>query len=215
MARLRCEYCGGRISETESYCSHCGAEISRSIDSSGEQSGLSSREKLDTCSDCGERVSARAPFCPHCGAPHNKASTYQRSVKPDWGFEWRSQAEIMGYPLVHVAVGRKDGKLRVAKGIIAIGQFAFGLITFAQFGVGLLFGFGQFIFGFTAIAQFAIAIYFGLGQFATGYIAIGQLAFGYYALGQVALGKFIWKPEYCDPEAKRFFMDLARSIGIK
>ena len=215
MARIRCAYCGGMIDDTQSYCSHCGAELSRSIDESAVEDGISRKGKLGNCADCGKELSSRAPFCPNCGAPQSESKAYKRLTKPDWGFEWRSQAEIVGFPLIHVAIGRKDGKLRVAKGIIAIGQFAFGLITVAQFGVGLLFGFGQFIFGFTAIAQFAIAIYFGLGQFATGYIAIGQFALGFYALGQIAIGKYIWKPGYFDPEAKKFFIELAKSFGIK
>lgn len=138
-----------------------------------------------------------------------------RIGRADWGFEWRTEMEIFGWPLVHVAVGRKDGKLRVAKGVIAIGQFALGAITIAQFGAGAIFGFGQFIFSPVAIAQFAIAIIFGLGQFATGYIVIGQIVFGYYALAQLAIAKYSWMPKRFDPEAKLFFTELWRTIFQK
>jgi hypothetical protein len=160
-------------------------------------------------------VSPRAETCPHCGAPlaEPKAPVRpvpQRGRRGDWGFEWRTQVEIMGWPLIHVAFGRKDGKLRVAKGVIAVGQFAIGIVTFAQFGVGVLFGFGQFILGATAIGQVAITLFFGLGQLATGIIAIGQLALGYYALGQVAVGMYTWMQGHSDPEARRFFQELAR-----
>ena len=169
---------------------------------------------LASCPDCGGQISSRAPFCPHCGAPR-AALVSPRFTKPDWGFEWRSATEILGFPLIHIAVGRKNGKLLVAKGVIAVGQFAVGLITFAQFGVGLLFGFGQFMLGLTAISQFAITLIFGLGQIATGYVAIGQFALGYYALAQVALGWYAWTPEHCDPEAQSFFLELARWLGLK
>ena len=121
----------------------------------------------------------------------------------------------MGYPIVHIAFGRTaDNKLRVAKGVIAIGQFAIGLITIAQFGVGFLFGFGQFIVGFTAIAQFAIAAYFGLGQFATGYTAIGQIAFGHFVLAQIGMGTHVWSTKIHDPAALKYFHDLLSQIGI-
>ena len=169
---------------------------------------------LEICPDCGKEVSSRAPFCPHCGAPRQQAPAFSRMMKPDWGFEWRSQIEIAGWPLIHIAFGRKDGKLRVAKGIIAIGQFAFGVFTLAQFGIGLVFGFGQFILSPIAIAQIAVALIFGLGQFATGYVAIGQFALGYYAIGQLAIAKYIWTADHCDPQARAFFLELARWIGV-
>ena len=169
---------------------------------------------LELCPDCGGEISPRAPVCPHCGAPRSQSQVFRQMVKPDWGFEWRSEIEVAGWPLIHVAIGRKNGKLMVAKGVIAIGQFAVGAFTIAQFGVGLIFGFGQFLLSPVAIAQFAVAIIFGLGQFATGYIAIGQFALGYYAIGQLALAKYIWTPEHCDPEARAFFLELARWMGL-
>jgi len=217
MAPSHCYSCGEKIDETDAFCSRCGAENYAAAGIAAGQPGYEadSTARMETCSDCGKEVSSRAPFCPNCGAPHGDAPTIRAVIKPDWGIEWRSKLEIMGFPLIHVAIGRKNGKLLVAKGIIAIGQFAIGLITLAQFGVGFLFGFGQFIFGFTAIAQFAIGVYFGLGQIATGYIAIGQFAFGFYALGQIAIGKYIWMPDKCDPEAREFFLNLVRLIGFR
>ena len=101
------------------------------------------------------------------------------------GFEWRTDLEFYGYPAVCIAFGRgENGRMRVAKGWLAIGQFAIGLVTFAQVGIGLL---------------------FGIGQIATGYVAIGQMAMGYYALGQVALGIHTWMPGHADPIAVEFF----------
>ena len=87
---------------------------------------------MEVCPDCGKEVSRRAASCPHCGAPRMKTEAYRRMVKPDWGFEWRLGPEILGIPLAHVAIGRKDGKLRVAKGIIAVGQFAIGYYGLGQ-----------------------------------------------------------------------------------
>ena len=129
------------------------------------------------------------------------------------GFEWRTAAELYGYPLVCVAAGRNGkGGMRVAKGWIAIGQFAIGLIAFAQVGVGVLFGFGQVMIGITAISQVAITLLFGVGQIATGYVAIGQLAVGYYAMCQVGLARFIWTPEGRDPQAYEFFLGFWQQV---
>jgi len=159
---------------------------------------------LTTCRECGREVSYQAWSCPHCGAP--------RPGIPDWqgtGFEWRSSRTVLGYPLIHVAVGRDArGKLRVACGVIAIGQFAIGLITVAQFGVGLLFGLGQFILGFTAVAQVAVAGIFAVGQLAVGYAAIGQIVLAYYGLAQGGWAAHLLSPESRDAAAVEFFQAL-------
>jgi hypothetical protein len=159
---------------------------------------------ITVCRVCQEEVSTEAKDCPHCGAPFPSKKEWKGS-----GFEWKSGKTFYGYPLVHIAFGRDTrNKLRVAKGVIAIGQFAIGLITLAQFGIGILFGFGQFIFGATAIAQFAISILFGAGQFSTGYIAIGQFAFGFYVLCQMGFAKYIWTPERKDMEVIEILRQL-------
>ena len=164
---------------------------------------------LVPCRSCGSEVSPEALACPRCGAPF--------PARPSWqgrGFEWRSATTIMGYPLVHLAIGRTNqGKMLVAKGIIAIGQFAVGVVTIAQFGVGLLFGFGQFILGFTALAQFAGGLLAGVGQFATGYVAVGQIVFGYYGLGQAGLCQYLWSVYHKDPQAVQFFLSLKDTLN--
>jgi len=111
-----------------------------------------------------------------------------------WGYEWKTKASIFGFPLIHIAIGRdrKTGRFFVAKGVVAIGQFAVGIISFAQFSLGALIGFGQFSVGIIAIAQFALGILFGVGQFATGVTAIGQFAFGKYVLAQIGYGEYVW-----------------------
>ena len=131
---------------------------------------------LTQCRVCKKDISLEAYMCPHCGAPFPA-----RKLGPASGYEWKSKAKIFGIPLVHVAFGRdQNGKMRVAKGFIAIGQFGIGAITIAQFGVGAIFGFGQF-----TVAPLAI------GQFAAGIAAMGQFAFGLGAIGQFAIGHWI------------------------
>ena len=155
---------------------------------------------LIKCSECSSPISREALACPQCGHPIRR-----------WrGYEWKSRMQFFGLPLVHVAFGRdkETGKLLVAKGIIAIGQFAIGFITIAQFGIGFLFGFGQFVGGALAIGQFALGISFGIGQFATGTAAIGQFALGKYVLAWLGYGKYVWSSHAKDPEAVQYFTNL-------
>lgn len=169
-------------------------------------------EANNFCPVCGARTADQSSKCPVCGhALSHQAPAGSRRWR---GFEWQSRTEFFGWPLIHVAFGKDPatGKFRVAKGIIAVGQFAVGLITFAQIGIGLLFGFGQCIFGLTAVAQAAFGIYFGLGQLATGWTAIGQICFGYYVLAQMGYGVHLWTQSVKDPEAIRYFHQLWESV---
>ncbi|MEJ2627467.1 MAG: zinc ribbon domain-containing protein, partial [bacterium] len=165
---------------------------------------------LVPCRECAKEVSIKARFCPSCGAPYPARRKWDGT-----GFEWKTKSTFYGYPLIHIAFGKNaEGKFRVAKGIIAIGQFAIGLITFAQFGIGIIFGFGQFILGLTAVSQIAITTLFGIGQFATGYVAIGQFVVAYYGLAQYGWAKFLWSVSQKDPQAAVFFKFLAERIGF-
>jgi hypothetical protein len=170
---------------------------------------------LVACPECGQGISEKAETCPKCGYPMRPAReptvvVQQAGHKRPWGFAWRTRAELFGWPLIHVAFGRdgRTGKLRVARGIVAVGQFGFGLITFAQAGVGLLFGFGQAVAGLFVIAQLAIGYYFAVGQFAVGLTVIGQFALGKYVLAQIGAGAHVWSTRARDPEAVRHFTAL-------
>jgi len=176
-------------------------------------------QRKSYCPSCGKMRRRDERFCSRCGREYipapvpailkNGAPTRQYR-----GFEWRTEAEIFGWPIVHVAIGRDSvtGKLLIARGVIAVGQFGVGLITVAQVGVGLLFGFGQCVAGFICIGQFALGALFGLGQFATGQTAIGQFALGEYILAQVGWGKHMWTQKVKDPEAVAHFTSLWRGI---
>lgn len=159
---------------------------------------------LKPCRECETHVSTDALACPKCGAPRPTRPAYN-----GWGYEWKSSLRIMGIPLIHVAWGRTaDGRMRVARGIVAVGQFAVGLFTLAQFGVGLIFGLGQFTTGLLAVGQIALGLAFGLGQVATGYLAMGQLVVAGFGLGQIGVGLHLWTLSQADPEAVRMFQSL-------
>ncbi len=152
---------------------------------------------LSECRECGDQISDQAVSCPHCGAPYPA-----RQVWKGWGVDKEFGPRIFGYPLVHISFGRDTrGRLRVAKGVIAIGQFAFGGITIAQFGVGLVGGIGQMM-----VAPLA------LGQLALGYIVVGQLVAGYMGLAQVGLACHLWSMQRADPQAVAFFKHIFYGI---
>ncbi len=166
---------------------------------------------LVNCPVCNFTISDSDKSCPRCGNPIRKVASKKEPRRSlIWGYEYKSSAEIFGFPILHIAIGRDEdtGRLLVARGIIAIGQFGIGLITIAQFGIGLLFGLGQFVGGIFAIGQFALGLSFGLGQFATGTTAIGQFAFGRYVLAQIGFGEHVWSTKIRDPEAVEYFTNL-------
>ena len=104
------------------------------------------------CRECAKPVSDQAPMCPHCGAPRPAEAQWN-----GWGWEWRTQAEVAGLPLVHIAFKYRPNMAPVvARGWLAIGQFGAGVVTIAQFGVGVV-GIGQFMAGGFVLAQFAAA----------------------------------------------------------
>lgn len=107
---------------------------------------------MKPCRECQHPVSEQAFSCPNCGAP------YPAKPKWDgWGFEYKSQMEVFGLPLLHVSFKYRPNKVPVpAKGVIAIGQFAMGIFTVSQFGIGI-FSLSQFTIAGFAIAQFAVA----------------------------------------------------------
>jgi hypothetical protein len=107
---------------------------------------------MTPCRSCGRDVSEEAFTCPGCGAP------YPARVKWDgWGFEYRSRAELLGLPLVHVAFKYRPHRLPVvARGWLAVGQFACGVVTISQFGLGLV-AVGQVAVGAWVLAQLGLA----------------------------------------------------------
>ncbi len=100
------------------------------------------------------------------------------------GFQWKTRTSFLGFPLICVAYGRGEkGRPMVAKGLVAIGQFAVGGVAIGQFGVGLI-GIGQFAVGLLALGQLALSPLVGFGQVAVGTFAIGQFVVGKFARGQ-------------------------------
>lgn len=107
---------------------------------------------MKPCRECQHQVSENAFSCPSCGAP------YPARAKWDgWGYEYKSEARVLGLPLLHISFKFRPNKMPVpAVGFISIGQFGAGVINISQFGIGL-FSLSQFTLAGYAVAQFAIA----------------------------------------------------------
>jgi hypothetical protein len=89
------------------------------------------------------------------------------------GFEYRSRISIFGIPLVHICskTDPETGRVKPAKGIIAVGPRAIGLVAAGAVTNG--------VFSAGAVA---------MGMFAAGAIAIGGVATGAIAAGGVTRG---------------------------
>lgn len=153
---------------------------------SAQPSMAAGADSLTACRTCRREVSSTAHACPHCGAPFPARKQWTGT-----GYEWRSPGEFGGWPIIHIAWGRDaNGRRKVARGVIAIGQFGIGAVTIAQFGIGFVFGFGQFVLAPLAIGQFAFGL-LAAGQFGIGLLAgAGQIATGIFSAGMKAFG--VW-----------------------
>ena len=110
-------------------------------------------------------------------------------IKRPRGFEYKSKKTLFGLPLIHICFLYSRHRIKVAKGIIAIGAisvgfFSIGILTFGLLALGAL-ALGLFSFG--AISIGAIA----LGSIAIGYFSAGAISVGVYSLGSIAIAKEI------------------------
>jgi hypothetical protein len=107
---------------------------------------------MKICRDCNHTVSEQAFSCPGCGAPYPAREKWD-----GWGFEYRTETQLFGLPLVHISFKYRPNRVPVpARGIFAIGQFGIGIVTVSQFGIGLV-SISQFTIAGFALAQFALA----------------------------------------------------------
>jgi hypothetical protein len=151
------------------------------------------------------------------------AATGATAVDVSRPWEYRSAAQLWGWPLVHIVWGPDPatGKSPPAKGIIAIGGLAIGGVAIGGTAMGGLtlggLSLGVFAFGGTAIGAFAIgglalALLVGLGGLVFAPVALGLTAVGYLALGNVAVGVHAIGPNIVDPAARDFFVKWADAI---
>ena len=143
-------------------------------------------------------------------------------ARPVYGHEFRSKTTLFGLPLVHIASGLDPatGRVRTAKGILAIGDRAIGVVAIGGGAIGGV-AIGGAAVGLLSLGGLSIGILaavgglaiggFAFGGGAIGAVAIGGAAVGYYAFGGEAWGQYILSSTVRDPEALQFFEPWAKN----
>ncbi len=158
------------------------------------------------CTACGYVLTGavKSSNCPECGKPLVEVMG-RKGAMILRGKRYRSKLTLFGLPVVDIAMGPGEGKLRghakgiiaigdiatgviamggIARGVVAAGGVAIGVMSFGGVGAGVLVGAGGCALG-VGMSAGGLAASAGLS---TGGLAIGSLAQGGSAIGWYARG---------------------------
>lgn len=138
------------------------------------------------------------------------------AARANQGVDYKTRATLFGLPLLHVASGQDPltGRMRIARGIIAVGGMAQGVVAcggvamggLALGGVSLgIISYGGLGLGVLVFGGLAVGLLGAMGGLAVGPMAMGAEAIGYFARGAHAIGAHTMQVSGSDPVARDFF----------
>lgn len=124
-----------------------------------------------------DEIEERQPKTEDGSAVAEQIAVLTNYVKRQQPYEYKSQATLLGLPLVHVHLSRGNGRPAVAKGILAVGDVACGGVALGGLSAGLV-----------SLGGLSLGLILALGGLSAGLFALGGISLGAYAFGGIAIG---------------------------